>query len=102
MADLHQHNFSVYKVKREEGRRLIFGDAPDLELLESIQKQFESEAESCAKCGAFNAASDMIGSAVEAALLYMCLKHKDDAVKAKKRLPPKDVLNETKYKNGAL
>lgn len=88
MADLHKQNRSVYNARREEGRRIVFEDPSDLERLDSIQKQFEIEAEACAGCGAFHASAAMIGSAVEASLLKVCLKHRDIAMESRERLPP--------------
>ena len=65
---------------------MVMKDISDRELLESLQEQFEKEAESCARCGAFHAAAVMIGSAVETSLLNACLKHEEIALEAKKRL----------------
>ena len=89
MADLYRNNREVYDAKREKGRRIVIQDISDRELLESLQEQFEKEAEGCASCGAFHAAVVMIGSAVESSLLNACLKHKEIALEAKNRLPNK-------------
>lgn len=86
MADLYRNNREVYDANREKGRRMVMKDLSDREILESLQEQFEKEAESCARCGAFHAAAVMIGSAVESSLLNACLKHKEIALEAKKRL----------------
>ncbi len=87
MADLYRNNRDVYDAKREKGRRIVNQDISDRELLESLQEQFEKEAEGCASCGVFHAAVVMIGSAVESSLLNACLKHKEIALEAKNRLP---------------
>ena len=86
MADLYYNNREVYDAKREKGRRIVIQDISDREILESLQEQFEKEAECCASCGAFHAAVVMIGSAVESSLLNACLKYKEIALEAKKRL----------------
>ena len=86
MADLYSNNREVYDANREKGRRIVFQDIPDREILESLQEQFAKEAEGCASCGAFHAAAAMIGSAVESSLLNACLKHNEIALEAKKRL----------------
>ena len=49
-------------------------DVPELERLSVLQKQFEAEAKICADGGAYHAAAVMIGSAIEAALLFCLLE----------------------------
>ena len=87
MANLYRQDRKAYDACREEGRRLVFEDISELEQVHAVQKQFEAEAEICAKGGAYHAAAVMIGSAIEAALLFACLKHRDDALNARDRLP---------------
>ena len=87
MADLYRQDREAYDARREEGRRLVFEDTSELEQVRAVQKQFEAEAEICAESGAYHAAAVMIGSAIEAALLFACLKHQDDALNARDRLP---------------
>ena len=87
IADLYHMDRESYNALREQGRRLSFEDIPKLEQLSALQKQFEAEAEICAKGGAYHAAGVMIGSAMEAALLFTCLNHRDDALNARDRLP---------------
>lgn len=73
MADLYHADRKTYEARREEGRVIMFSKTPDLAKLSSVQKQLESEADACAKAGAYLAASVMIGAAIEAALLFACL-----------------------------
>ena len=87
MANLYRQDRKAYDLRREEGRRLVFEDVSELEQVQTVQKQFETEAEICAEGGAYHAAAAMIGSAFEAALLFTCLEHRDDALKARDRLP---------------
>ena len=87
MANLYRQDRKAYDARREEGRRLVFEDISELEQVQTVQKQFETEAEICAEGGAYHAAAAMIGSAFEAALLFACLEHRDDALKARDRLP---------------
>ena len=90
IADLYRDDRESYDARREQGRRVIFENIPELEQLSALQKQFEAEAEICAEGGAYHAAGVMIGSAIEAALLFTFLNHRDDALKARDRLPDRD------------
>ena len=100
MADLYRQNRETYDAHREEGRRLVF--EAELEQVQTVQKQFETEAEICAEGGAYHAAAAMIGSAIEAALLFACLKRRDDALNARDRLPNCKRPNRTNPKNWRL
>ena len=86
IADLYRGDRESYDARREQGRRLIFEDIPELEQLSTLQRQFETEAGICAKGGAYHAAAVMIGSAIEAALLFACLNRRDEALYARNRL----------------
>ena len=90
MADLHQNERAGYYTLRENGREIIHDPPAELEFLQTIRKKFESEAERCAESKCYHAATIMIGSAIEAALLYTCLKSSNEAQSARKRLPDKE------------
>ena len=77
IADQYCQDRKSYDVQREQGRQLAHVEESDVEQLYAVQKRFEDEAEKCAKGGAYYAATVMIGSAMEAALLSACLKHLD-------------------------
>ena len=94
MADLYRQDREAYDMRREEGRRLVFEDISELEQVRAVQIRFETEAEICAKGGAYHAAAVMIGSAIEAALLSACLEHLEDALKAR------DCLSKCKQPKG--
>ena len=66
------------------------------------KKQFEAEAEICAEGGAYHAAAVMIGSAIEAALLFACLNRPDDALNARGRLPDAERSKRPNPKSWAL
>ncbi len=87
IADLYQMDREAFDAQREQGRRLAFEEISETEQVYAAQKLLEVEAEKCAKGGAYYAANVMIGSAMEAALLTACLKHLDEALSAKDRLP---------------
>lgn len=87
MANLYCQDREAYDARREEGRRLVVEDIPELEQLGVVQQQFEKEAEICADSGAYHAAAIMIGAAIETALLLACLNHRDEALNARHRLP---------------
>ena len=87
IADLYQMDREAFDAQREQGRRLAFEEISETEQVYAAQKLLEVEAEKCAKVGAFYAATVMIGSALEAALLFACLKHLDEALSARNRLP---------------
>ena len=87
IADLYQMDREAFDAQREQGRRLALGEISETEQVYAAQKLLEVEAEKCAKVGAFYAATVMIGSALEAALLFACLKHLDEALSARDRLP---------------
>ncbi len=87
MADLCSQDRKAYDELREEGRRLVFEYTSELEQVRAVQKQFEDEAEICAESGAYHAATVMIGSAIESAFLFTCLKHRDEALNARDCLP---------------
>lgn len=87
IACLHRWNRAVYDERREQGRRLIFEDIPELERLSGLLRQLEMEADICVGGGAYLAASVMIGSAIEAALLFACLNRAVDAEYARTKLP---------------
>ena len=77
IADLYCQDRKSYDAQREQGRQLAHVEKSEVEQLYAVQKRFEDEAEKCAKGGAYYAATVMIGSAMEAALLSACLKHLD-------------------------
>ena len=87
IADLYHTDRKSYDALREKGRRLVFEGIPELERLSTVQRQFETEAGICAKGGAYHAAAVMLGSAIEAALLFTCLNRRDEAGNARSRLP---------------
>ncbi len=87
MAELYRQDREAYDALREKGRRLLSKDFSELEQVEAVQQQFEAEAKICAEGRAYHAAAVMIGSAIEAALLFVCLEHREDALDARKRLP---------------
>ncbi len=87
IADLYHTDRKSYDARREMGRRLLIEGIPELERLSTVQRQFETEAGICAKGGAYHAAAVMLGSAIEAALLFTCLNRRDDAGNARSRLP---------------
>lgn len=87
IANLHQADRKTYDARREEGRLLSFEDYPELTVLRELQTQFEAEAELCANRRAYYAALVMVGSAIETALLAACLNRRDDAKRARDRLP---------------
>lgn len=89
MADLHHQDRDEYDARREEGRLVIHNPPEDSKLLLAVRNQFESEADKCAESGAYHAASVMIGAAIESALLYTCLKHRDAVQDALELLPTK-------------
>ena len=86
IANLYRMDRESYDARREEGRRLAIEDVPELERVSALQSQFEAEAEICAEGGAYHAAAIMIGSAIEAALLFACLNRRDSALNARNRL----------------
>ena len=102
IADLYRVDRKSYDARREQGRRLAFDDVPELERLSVLQKQFESEAKICAEGGAYHAAAVMIGSAIEAALLFACLNRRDDALHARNRLPARERPNRANPKRWSL
>jgi hypothetical protein len=73
MADLYHADRRAYDACRKQGGALVNCETPELYILSSVQMHFESEANACAKAGAYLAASVMIGAAIEAALLAACL-----------------------------
>ena len=87
IADLYRDDRESYDSRREQGRRFVVDDIPELEKMSALEKQFEAEARICAEGGAYHAASIMIGSAIETALLFACLNRSDDALNARGRLP---------------
>ena len=87
MAELYLQDREAYDALREKGRRLLSKDFSELEQVRAVQQQFEAEAKICAEGGAYHAAAVMIGSAIEAALLFVCLERIEDALAARKRLP---------------
>jgi len=87
IADLYDKDREKYDACREQGRRFVFEDIPKLEQLSTLQRQFEAEAEICAKGGAYHAAAVMIGAAMETALLFACLERREDALIARRCLP---------------
>ena len=89
IAELHHTDRDTFDALREEGRRLVFENIPVLEKLSFLQQQYENEASICAQNKAYLAAAAMIGSAMETALLFICLNHCDNALEAYKRLPDK-------------
>ena len=93
MANLHSNDQVEYDKLREEGRLIFSDETSELEQVQAVQKQFEAEAEICAEGEAYHAASVMIGSAFESAILFACLDHKDKALKARDKLPKCDRPN---------
>ena len=89
IADIHHTDRDTFDALREEGRRLVFENIPVLEKLSFLQQQYENEASICAQNKAYLAAAAMIGSAMETALLFICLNHRDNALEAYKRLSDK-------------
>ncbi len=87
IADLYHTDRDAFDAQREQGRRLALGEISDTEQIDAAEKLLEIEAEECAKAGAYYAATVMIGSALEAALLFACLKRLDEALSARNRLP---------------
>ena len=87
IAELYQANREAYEAFREEGRRFVFENIPELERLSVLQQQYENEASICANSKAYLAAAAMIGSAMETALLFTCLNYCENALEAYKRLP---------------
>ena len=87
MADTYRTNREGYDEIREQGRRATIDDISELEELSDSQKLFEAEAVNCAKNGAYIGAAVMIGSAIEAALLFACLNRRKEALSARGRLP---------------
>ena len=87
IADLYHSGQEANDARREHGRRLAFGEISETEQIYAAQKRLEVEAEKCAKAGAYYAATVMIGSAMEAALLFARLKRPDEALSARDRLP---------------
>ena len=90
MADLYHTDREAYDAHREQGRLISIAKTPELEQLSALQKSLESDADVCAKAGAYLAASVMIGAAVEAALLFACLNDRDATSAVRARLS-KDV-----------
>ena len=90
MANLWSRNRNKYDSEREKGRVLSLGKLSDIDHVIDIQMQFEAEAEACAECGAYYAATTMIGSAIEALLLSACLKNNKKASVAWSLLPKQD------------
>jgi hypothetical protein len=76
--------------RRELGRRAIHKGLTDIERLQMIQGQFEREASVSAIAGAFHAAATMIGAAIETALMARCLRHPDEAFRARAQLPNRE------------
>ena len=89
IADLYRDNSETFDACREEGRCFVFSDKSELEKLSAICLQFEAEANTCAKSKAYHAAAVMIGSAMEAGLLFACLNYRDDALIAHSLIPEK-------------
>ena len=87
MADTYCTNRERYDEIREQGRRIAIDDFGELEKLSDVQNLFEAEAVSCAKNGAYLGAAVMIGSAIEAALLFACLNRRKEALSACGGLP---------------
>lgn len=87
IADLYHTDRNAFDALREEGRRFVFEDIPELEKLSALQHQYETEATICAQGKAFHAAAAMIGSAMETALLIVCLNYRDNAIEARNLLP---------------
>lgn len=87
IADLYHLDREAFDARREQGRRLSVGNISETEQIYAAQKVLETEAEECAKAGAYYAATVMIGSALEAALLFACLTRTDEALSARDRLP---------------
>jgi len=74
MFDLYKNNKEEYRHRYEDGERQIWESVDDSAKLASIQDNFEKESEACANAGAYHAATIMIGSAIESALLLLCIK----------------------------
>ena len=74
IADLYHMDREAYDARREQGRRLSFEEISEEEQINTVQNRLEAEADVCANGGAYYAATVMIGSALEAALLFACLK----------------------------
>lgn len=87
IADLYRDDRESYYAKREEGRLLAFSGKSELEELSAIQLKFETEAHACVRNNAYHAAATMIGSAMEAALLFACLNRQDVAQAARSLIP---------------
>ena len=87
IADLYHSGQEANDARREQGRRLALGEISETEQINGAQKLLEVEAEECAKAGAYYAATVMMGSALEAALLFTCFKRLDEALSARDRLP---------------
>ena len=102
IADLYRDDRESYDAHREQGRRLVIEDIPELEKMSVLEKQFEDEAAICAEGGAYHAAAVMIGSAIEAALLFACLNRLDDALNACGRLPDAERPKRAKPKRWTL
>lgn len=102
IANLYCMDRESYEEFREQGRRLGFEDIPDLEQLSTLQRQFEAESKICAEGEAYHAAAIMIGSAIEAALLFTCLNRRDEALNARERLPKKKRPKNTDPKRWSL
>ena len=83
IADLYATDTEAYDDLRERGRVLVYEGLTDLKRLGIVQKQFEHEADICAQGEAYHAAAIMIGSAIEAALLFACLNNVDSAGRAR-------------------
>ena len=93
IADLYHMDREAYDARREQGRRLAFEEISQEEQIQTVQERLESEAEVCANGRAYYAATVMIGSAMEAALLSACLKHLDRVLSVRDRLPKSERPN---------
>lgn len=102
IACLHRSDRAAFDERREQGRRLIFEGIPELERLSGLLRQLETEVDTCVGGGAYLAASVMIGSAIEAALLFACLNRAEDAEYARAKLPDGKRPNSKDAKNWTL
>ena len=87
IADLYNMDREAYEAQREAGRRMALGVISETEQIHAVKKRLEVEAERSANGGAYYAATVMIGSAMEAALLSACMKHRDHVLAVRDRMP---------------
>jgi predicted DNA-binding protein (MmcQ/YjbR family) len=90
LADLLKNNPEEFERYREISRLSIFQPSETLtNTLDGIRKQFLKESEICAQSEAYYAACVMLGATLEATMLALCYKNKEDAVSTANKLPSK-------------